>query len=64
MTKGLYVEVDDQVTGYCPACSSSDLDFTCMSIAGTPTYVIHKYRLSCKKSDVCALRREYMGEDE
>lgn len=64
MTNGLYVEVDDQVTGYCPACANNDLKFVPTKISGNQSQVTYEYVLRCSHQDVCAVRQRYMGEDE
>lgn len=57
----MIVEVRDEVSGYCPACQSSDITFVCVSISGNNSYEIHKYALRCKHQDVCWRRRDYLG---
>ena len=60
MSRGLVIEVNDQITGYCPACVNQSIEFRCMSISG----MIRKYALYCLHQDVCVLRRDYMESDE
>lgn len=64
MVNGLNVEVDDQVTGYCPACANNDLKFVPTIISGNQSQVTYGFVLRCSHQDVCAVRRKYMGEDE
>lgn len=64
MTKGLYVEVDDQVTGYCPACANNDLKFVPTKISGNQSNVTYGFVLRCSHQDVCMMRRKFMEEDE
>ena len=64
MSRGLVIEVNDQITGYCPACVNQSIEFRCMSISGNSVCMIHKYVLYCLHQDVCVLRRGYMESDE
>lgn len=64
MVNGLNVEIDDQVTGRCPACQRPEIEFICTQISGNASYKVYMYALRCSHQDVCALRREFMGEDE
>lgn len=61
---GLAIEVDDQITGYCPACGNQAIEFTCVSIAGNTSYVVHRYAVHCSHQDVCKLRHDYMEGEE
>lgn len=64
MTKGLYVEVDDQVTGRCPVCDYNDLRFVPTKISGNQSNVTYGFVLRCSHQDVCIMRRKFMEEGE
>ena len=62
MSKGLYIEVVDHITGYCPACRSPRIELAYMTGGGTNSkYEVQKYALRCEHQDVCKLRHDYMG---
>ena len=64
MSSGLYIEVSDEVTGYCPACQRPRIELVYNTGIGSYSkYEIQKYRLRCQHQDVCMFRRDYMKEN-
>lgn len=62
MNRGTYVEVEDLVTGYCPACKHARIKLLCNYLQGNDKYVIHKGVITCEHLAVCKLRHDYMEE--
>jgi len=58
------VQIQDKISGYCPACNSAAIGLVCDVIAGNQKYMIRKYVLGCKHMDVCMLRRDFMEGDD
>lgn len=60
----LTIKVNDQVTGYCPACPCPQIEIAYDTGVGSRNkYEVQKYVLRCVHQDVCYLRREYMGRN-
>lgn len=57
---GLYVDVNDLITGYCPACRHPEIKLRCYSIGGNGRYLVHKCEITCEHIDVCKFRNDYM----
>lgn len=64
MTRGQIIDIDDHISGCCPACQCPDIECVCTSIAGNQTYQIREYVLRCRHEGVCWMRREFMEEDK
>lgn len=60
--KGMLLDVTDEVSGYCPACSSSRIKLVITSLQGNSSYLVQKGILCCEHQPVCELRHEYMEE--
>ena len=61
---GLYVDANDLITGYCPACRHPEIKLRCYGIGGNGRYLVHKCEITCEHIDVCKFRNDYMEASE
>jgi hypothetical protein len=64
MTDHLRIDVNDQITGYCPPCREPEVELAYdTGIGRNGRYEEQRYVLRCAHQDVCLFRREFMGRD-